>query len=1080
MRFFKKLIATSLVLCMVMTNCLPAVAKGGFFSFLFNDSKNEEVVETTTEETILESLELVEESKTNNEEKLEEEKEEVEKETEAADKEEPEADEVLEEETETKNDEVEETTEEKLEETTVDETTVVETTEVNTTESENVSNEEKETENNTIAPAEETTLEEVVVNDDLEEIKAEVYGAVNREFTLSKDWKSRFSGYLTEICGLIIKKGEDSAIDNAHKWNKSTLTDSTTGISIETYLIDYPAEYAPEGYEGTTCVVIDLADKVDTLYSPKDASDLFSFAKIPAQAKNSTQYALDCNIASSFRAIHGLEYLDTSKTTIFTNFFANNYYLEEIDLSHLDTSNAVWMQGMFSRCANLKSLDLSKFDTSNVVCMRGMFAGCYELTSLDLSNFDTSNVTDMMAMFANCREMLSLNLSSFDTSKVENTIDMFRRMTNIPKLDLRSFDTSEVFDATRMFSEMYWLEIIIVSDKFSTASMYEDDVIFENCPRLRGKYGFQMLPTVEICGEIIKFPYGKLFAKIDKDSEDENQRGLFTDVDEVCDDIVFDYDDEPTTQPTTEPETEPESETTTAETTTPETTTPETTTIETTTPETTTPETTEPETTEPETTAPEVLYEVSFDLDGTTFKGSLDQDKFKNLKEGTKVTLPRSTDMYLPTDIDAPTFAGWYTNSDFTGSPVTQITVNSNVTVYAKWNGYYNVTINKAGQYYNLDKGDILYDADTYTLRVRKGESIVIPVNDSGQFKLNGYRNQYTRCHPAKDNKTQADKYEIKDSNGEYITIVYSGDTYVPTKNNITVHGKWMIHGGDVWYYEDVYALYGRDPDMGTVIDNPLPKPKANEAKPANATPQKKVSAAGGGSSGGSSGGGGGGSAGGGGSGISVGAAGGGGPALTVGAAGGGGPVADIENTPLTEISNTNEFLMQAAPQQQAVTTQPNEAKTQAEAQTANSATYEFINDLSTWTQNADGTWKMEINIGDSKVAASNGFYKMQNGQANNVAVYYFDANGQMATGWVKDANNNLYYFEPANNENVGKMQYGWKEINGSNYFFASDGKLITNGMTPDGKYVGADGKVVSNGTSLDAINQVNNAYNLA
>ena len=412
----------------------------------------------------------------------------------------------------------------------------------------------------------------------------------------------------------------------------------------------------------------------------------------------------------------------------------------------------------------------------------------------------------------------------------------------------------------------------------------------------------------------------------------------------------------------------------------------------------------------------------------------------------------------------------------------------SNIKVYAKWDGYYNVTINKAGQYYYLDKGDILYDADTYTLRVRKGESIVIPVNDSGQFKLNGYRNRYTRCHPAKDNKTQADKYEIKDSNGEYITIVYSGDTYVPTKNNITVHGKWMIHGGDVWYYEDVYALYGRDPDMGTVIDNPLPKPKANEAKPANATPQKKVSAAGGGSfsgGGGSSGGGGGGggsAGGGGGSGISVGAAGGGGPALTAGAAGGGGPVADIENTPLTEISNTNEFLMQAAPQQQqAVTTQPNEAKTQAEAKSANAATYEFSKDLSTWTQNADGTWKMEINIGDQKVAASNGFYKMQNAEGNavNTAVYYFDANGQMATGWVKDANNNLYYFEPANTENVGKMQYGWKEIGGNNYYFGNDGKLVTNGMTPDGKYVGADGKVLSNGTGLDAINYTNYMFNL-
>ena len=55
-------------------------------------------------------------------------------------------------------------------------------------------------------------------------------------------------------------------------------------------------------------------------------------------------------------------------------------------------------------------------------------------------------------------------------------------------------------------------------------------------------------------------------------------------------------------------------------------------------------------------------------------------------------------------------------------------------------------------------------------------------------------------------------------------------------------------------------------------------------------------------------------------------------------------------------------------------------------------------------------------------------------------------------------------------------MTTGWREINGSTYFFGSDGKMMSNGVTPDGKYVGADGKVVSDGTNLGAVNDVNKA----
>lgn len=74
---------------------------------------------------------------------------------------------------------------------------------------------------------------------------------------------------------------------------------------------------------------------------------------------------------------------------------------------------------------------------------------------------------------------------------------------------------------------------------------------------------------------------------------------------------------------------------------------------------------------------------------------------------------------------------------------------------------------------------------------------------------------------------------------------------------------------------------------------------------------------------------------------------------------------------------------------------------------------------------------------------------------------YYFDSYGQMVTGWVQTADNNWYYFETQKTENEGKMITGWKQINGDYYYFRNDGSMVTNGLTPDGRIVGADGKLL-------------------
>ena len=69
---------------------------------------------------------------------------------------------------------------------------------------------------------------------------------------------------------------------------------------------------------------------------------------------------------------------------------------------------------------------------------------------------------------------------------------------------------------------------------------------------------------------------------------------------------------------------------------------------------------------------------------------------------------------------------------------------------------------------------------------------------------------------------------------------------------------------------------------------------------------------------------------------------------------------------------------------------------------------------------------------------------------------YYFDKKGNLQTGFI-DINNHTYYFA-----NDGKMLYDWQSVNGSKYFFGKDGRMRTGWQTINSKtyYLGSDGKM--------------------
>ena len=116
--------------------------------------------------------------------------------------------------------------------------------------------------------------------------------------------------------------------------------------------------------------------------------------------------------------------------------------------------------------------------------------------------------------------------------------------------------------------------------------------------------------------------------------------------------------------------------------------------------------------------------------------------------------------------------------------------------------------------------------------------------------------------------------------------------------------------------------------------------------------------------------------------------------------------------------------------------------------------------------------WQLNsVDSGGNTVSAVNGFYELIsyrtsyiNGEAHQSLIkntYYFDANGNMVTGFLETANKTTYYFEVAKILDEGKMIVGWKNINGFWYYFNEDGSMLVSALTPDGYLTGIDGKLI-------------------
>ena len=118
------------------------------------------------------------------------------------------------------------------------------------------------------------------------------------------------------------------------------------------------------------------------------------------------------------------------------------------------------------------------------------------------------------------------------------------------------------------------------------------------------------------------------------------------------------------------------------------------------------------------------------------------------------------------------------------------------------------------------------------------------------------------------------------------------------------------------------------------------------------------------------------------------------------------------------------------------------------------------------WIQNADGSWSYQTGTSPmtNRWVCIYNPYSDERRRQKRYGWFRFGPDGKMLTGWVTDADGNIYYLNPASDGTRGMMLIGWQQIDGKWYYFSKDegsgtmGALLRNTITPDGYRVDQTG----------------------
>ena len=266
------------------------------------------------------------------------------------------------------------------------------------------------------------------------------------------------------------------------------IVDSYDGTLVDVEQdVDVYVYYVPSstGYD-----IYCLAD--DTIYSPKDSSELF-YNMTALQTVDTKNFDVSRaeNMYRYFRLCSSLTTVDVSdwdvsNVTNMASLFSGCSSLLELDVSKWDVSNVVRLHSTFSTCSKLTTLDVSKWDTSSCNEMVQTFMDCKALTTVDVSNWDTSDVMRFKGMFASTGHNVGdmsftyLPVENWDMSSATDLECMFYNCGHLTSLDLSKWRTPNAINFRHTFADCFMLQSIDLTG-WTTESVTTFDGLFNDC-----------------------------------------------------------------------------------------------------------------------------------------------------------------------------------------------------------------------------------------------------------------------------------------------------------------------------------------------------------------------------------------------------------------------------------------------------------------------------------------------------------------------------------------------------------------------------------------------------------------------